>query len=174
MNYDKLSRALRYYYDKNIIKKVLGQKFVYRFVSFPEIVKMESKIPFKVKMESLQKSPGIFTGKFFCRPASTNSNFSSFASRTAAAALAELRQPFFFPESYLDTWKKFPLPFALADQESARFAAAYKALPRRAAPKPFHLWGAAGALSCAPYPGFHCPFSPQPGAPVQPPAPKML
>ena len=34
MNYDKLSRALRYYYDKNIIKKVLGQKFVYRFVAF--------------------------------------------------------------------------------------------------------------------------------------------
>ncbi|XP_062247449.1 ETS domain-containing protein Elk-1 [Platichthys flesus] len=33
MNYDKLSRALRYYYDKNIIKKVSGQKFVYRFVS---------------------------------------------------------------------------------------------------------------------------------------------
>ncbi|KAA0203209.1 hypothetical protein HAZT_HAZT009814 [Hyalella azteca] len=31
MNYDKLSRALRYYYDKNIIKKVLGQKFVYRY-----------------------------------------------------------------------------------------------------------------------------------------------
>uniref|UniRef100_A0A0N4ZB84 ETS domain-containing protein n=1 Tax=Parastrongyloides trichosuri TaxID=131310 RepID=A0A0N4ZB84_PARTI len=33
MNYDKLSRALRYYYDKNIIKKVTGQKFVYRFVA---------------------------------------------------------------------------------------------------------------------------------------------
>ncbi|KAI6207343.1 ETS domain-containing protein Elk-1 [Aphelenchoides fujianensis] len=32
MNYDKLSRALRYYYDKQIIKKVNGQKFVYRFV----------------------------------------------------------------------------------------------------------------------------------------------
>lgn len=32
MNYDKLSRALRYYYDKNIIRKVLGQKFVYRLV----------------------------------------------------------------------------------------------------------------------------------------------
>uniref|UniRef100_A0A8C2WG05 ETS transcription factor ELK1 n=1 Tax=Cyclopterus lumpus TaxID=8103 RepID=A0A8C2WG05_CYCLU len=36
MNYDKLSRALRYYYDKNIIKKVSGQKFVYRFVSQPD------------------------------------------------------------------------------------------------------------------------------------------
>ncbi|KYO29632.1 properdin isoform X2 [Alligator mississippiensis] len=37
MNYDKLSRALRYYYDKNIIRKVSGQKFVYKFVSFPEL-----------------------------------------------------------------------------------------------------------------------------------------
>ena len=35
MNYDKLSRALRYYYDKHIIKKVQGQKFVYRFVTNP-------------------------------------------------------------------------------------------------------------------------------------------
>lgn len=35
MNYDKLSRALRYYYDKNIIRKVNGVKFVYRFVQFP-------------------------------------------------------------------------------------------------------------------------------------------
>lgn len=35
MNYDKLSRALRYYYDKNIIRKVVGQKFVYKFVQYP-------------------------------------------------------------------------------------------------------------------------------------------
>uniref|UniRef100_A0A0V0J7U9 ETS domain-containing protein Elk-3 n=1 Tax=Schistocephalus solidus TaxID=70667 RepID=A0A0V0J7U9_SCHSO len=32
MNYDKLSRALRYYYQKNIIRKVHGHKFVYRFI----------------------------------------------------------------------------------------------------------------------------------------------
>ncbi|XP_067388006.1 ETS domain-containing protein Elk-4 [Emydura macquarii macquarii] len=38
MNYDKLSRALRYYYVKNIIRKVNGQKFVYKFVSYPEIL----------------------------------------------------------------------------------------------------------------------------------------
>uniref|UniRef100_UPI00398F77A1 ETS domain-containing protein Elk-1-like n=1 Tax=Pristiophorus japonicus TaxID=55135 RepID=UPI00398F77A1 len=42
MNYDKLSRALRYYYDKNIIKKVNGQKFVYKFVSLPDSLGMES------------------------------------------------------------------------------------------------------------------------------------
>ncbi|XP_005103975.2 ETS domain-containing protein Elk-3, partial [Aplysia californica] len=58
MNYDKLSRALRYYYDKNIIKKSLGQKFVYKFVSFPEIVKTETKVPFKVKMETLANEYG--------------------------------------------------------------------------------------------------------------------
>lgn len=65
MNYDKLSRALRYYYDKNIIKKVMGQKFVYKFVSFPEIVKTENKIPFKVKMESLAQEYGMNTAQNF-------------------------------------------------------------------------------------------------------------
>ncbi|XP_061576978.1 ETS domain-containing protein Elk-3-like [Cololabis saira] len=54
MNYDKLSRALRYYYDKNIIKKVIGQKFVYKFVSFPEILKMD---PQAVEM-------GLASGRF--------------------------------------------------------------------------------------------------------------
>ncbi|CAG2161251.1 unnamed protein product [Oppiella nova] len=63
MNYDKLSRALRYYYDKNIIKKVLGQKFVYRFVAFPEIVKMESRVPFHQKMESMGASNGAVSAQ---------------------------------------------------------------------------------------------------------------
>ncbi|KAG6461149.1 hypothetical protein O3G_MSEX012444 [Manduca sexta] len=31
MNYDKLSRALRYYYDKNIMSKVHGKRYAYRF-----------------------------------------------------------------------------------------------------------------------------------------------
>ncbi|XP_053552192.1 ETS domain-containing protein Elk-1 [Bombina bombina] len=42
MNYDKLSRALRYYYDKNIIKKVSGQKFVYKFVCYPDPNSLEA------------------------------------------------------------------------------------------------------------------------------------
>ncbi|XP_034953397.1 ETS domain-containing protein Elk-1 isoform X1 [Zootoca vivipara] len=52
MNYDKLSRALRYYYDKNIIRKVSGQKFVYKFVSYPELSSMEG-----VKDEGGPKRP---------------------------------------------------------------------------------------------------------------------
>ena len=31
MNYDKLSRAIRYYYDKKIIHKVHGKRYQYRF-----------------------------------------------------------------------------------------------------------------------------------------------
>lgn len=62
MNYDKLSRALRYYYDKNIIKKVIGKKFVYQFVSFPEIVKTEYKIPFRQKMQMEADSTDV--GRF--------------------------------------------------------------------------------------------------------------
>ncbi|CAH8474855.1 unnamed protein product [Schistosoma rodhaini] len=31
MNYEKLSRGLRYYYDKKIIEKVSGKRYVYRF-----------------------------------------------------------------------------------------------------------------------------------------------
>lgn len=32
MNYEKLSRGLRYYYDKNIVQKTPGRRYVYRFV----------------------------------------------------------------------------------------------------------------------------------------------
>jgi len=31
MNYDKMSRALRYYYDKNMMTKVHGKRYAYKF-----------------------------------------------------------------------------------------------------------------------------------------------
>lgn len=34
MNYEKLSRGLRYYYDKNIIHKTGGKRYVYRQEEF--------------------------------------------------------------------------------------------------------------------------------------------
>ncbi|XP_056414025.1 ETS domain-containing protein Elk-4 [Hyla sarda] len=62
MNYDKLSRALRYYYVKNIIKKVNGQKFVYKFVSYPDILTMDPAV--------LNKAEGDTDGSF-ANPVST-------------------------------------------------------------------------------------------------------
>ncbi|KAM6166796.1 ETS domain-containing protein Elk-4 [Erethizon dorsatum] len=65
MNYDKLSRALRYYYVKNIIKKVNGQKFVYKFVSYPKILKMDPMTVGKVEGdgETLNSSEVSSTSK---------------------------------------------------------------------------------------------------------------
>lgn len=38
MTYDKFSRSLRYYYDKGILKKIPGERFVYRFMIDPELM----------------------------------------------------------------------------------------------------------------------------------------
>ncbi|XP_065174957.1 ETS translocation variant 4-like isoform X2 [Sycon ciliatum] len=38
MNYDKLSRSLRYYYDKGIMEKVSGERYVYRFTCPPHLL----------------------------------------------------------------------------------------------------------------------------------------
>lgn len=37
MNYDKLSRSLRYYYEKGIMQKVSGERYVYKFINFQEL-----------------------------------------------------------------------------------------------------------------------------------------
>ena len=38
MSYDKLSRSLRYYYDKGIIRKISGERYVYQFCISPELM----------------------------------------------------------------------------------------------------------------------------------------
>ncbi len=32
MNYEKLSRGIRYYYEKHVISKTVGKRYVYRFI----------------------------------------------------------------------------------------------------------------------------------------------
>lgn len=38
MNYDKLSRSLRYYYEKGIMQKVAGERYMYKFICDPSIL----------------------------------------------------------------------------------------------------------------------------------------
>uniref|UniRef100_A0A0N5ALK1 ETS domain-containing protein n=1 Tax=Syphacia muris TaxID=451379 RepID=A0A0N5ALK1_9BILA len=56
MNYEKLSRGLRYYYDKNIIHKSPGKRYVYRFVcDLASILQMppeQIKSKMRIKKES--------------------------------------------------------------------------------------------------------------------------
>ncbi|KAJ8265077.1 hypothetical protein COCON_G00141760 [Conger conger] len=63
MNYDKLSRALRYYYDKNIIKKVSGQKFVYKFVTYPDPTAAEGMRPGEESQRQESQSADVALGK---------------------------------------------------------------------------------------------------------------
>ena len=65
MNYEKLSRGLRYYYGKNVLEKVHGKRYVYQFMcNIPEIlgydpmVKSEDNFEDSVCGEPVM-SPGV-------------------------------------------------------------------------------------------------------------------
>ncbi|XP_049439417.1 ETS1-related protein isoform X1 [Epinephelus fuscoguttatus] len=66
MNYEKLSRGLRYYYHKNIIHKTAGKRYVYRFVcdiqgmlgkTAQEVLTSLNVLP--TNTESWQSCPGV-------------------------------------------------------------------------------------------------------------------
>lgn len=60
MNYEKLSRGLRYYYDKHIIEKTAGKRYVYKFImdvsNYIKYTKSDLKKP---NSASLKSSPKI-------------------------------------------------------------------------------------------------------------------
>ncbi|XP_056141935.1 fli-1 proto-oncogene, ETS transcription factor-related sequence isoform X2 [Lampris incognitus] len=92
MNYDKLSRALRYYYDKNIMTKVHGKRYAYKFdfqgisqahqnhAADGGIVKYQTEMPYvppyhshQPKMNFMGAPPApmpMSPGNFFAPPAS--------------------------------------------------------------------------------------------------------
>ena len=54
MNYDKFSRSIRYYYSKNVISKIRGRRYTYKFNSkiFRELFRNEHKCCNKMKCSS--------------------------------------------------------------------------------------------------------------------------
>ncbi|KAL3043486.1 hypothetical protein OYC64_003365 [Pagothenia borchgrevinki] len=102
MNYDKLSRALRYYYNKRILHKTKGKRFTYKFnfnklvlVNYPFIDMGSGRVP--------QSAPPVPTGSSHFRfPPSTPSDvlssneelrspgmFSSVARRMARGSVSD-------------------------------------------------------------------------------------
>ncbi|XP_070503947.1 ETV5-related protein Ets96B-like isoform X2 [Chironomus tepperi] len=58
MNYDKLSRSLRYYYEKGIMQKVAGERYVYKFVCSPEaLFNMAYSNTSESSRSSVEKTP---------------------------------------------------------------------------------------------------------------------
>lgn len=56
MNYDKLSRSLRYYYEKGIMQKVAGERYVYRFINYSELYQFNPDLKERFETASPQSS----------------------------------------------------------------------------------------------------------------------
>jgi hypothetical protein len=95
MNYDKLSRALRYYYDKNIMTKVHGKRYAYKFdfhglaqLNQPSVPENSAAAAYKYQSDLLMRSYAGFTysaaNKFPPSPASPVSAAAAFSTYSAA------------------------------------------------------------------------------------------
>lgn len=74
MNYEKLSRALRYYYDGDMISKVHGKRFVYKFVcdlkqmmgySAGELNALVKEAELKAKQKAKKRPANFFSNPIF-------------------------------------------------------------------------------------------------------------
>ena len=86
MNYEKLSRGLRYYYDKSIISKVHGKRYVYRFLCDIEkvlgydptlSVEQKEELVIKEEKESPVQSPALEQPEQISKPATPPSPLDS-------------------------------------------------------------------------------------------------
>uniref|UniRef100_A0A182PA78 ETS domain-containing protein n=1 Tax=Anopheles epiroticus TaxID=199890 RepID=A0A182PA78_9DIPT len=75
MNYDKLSRALRYYYDKNIMTKVQGKRYTYKF----DFHGLMAACQAQAQLTDTASSANILSGcsSYGSSPASTTSSLKS-------------------------------------------------------------------------------------------------
>ncbi|CAB3363314.1 Hypothetical predicted protein [Cloeon dipterum] len=113
MDYDKLSRALRYYYGQNIIEKVLGQKYAYSFVSFQKIEELDRNIAYQLRSSGLMQQ----------QQAQASAEVSSYLWQQAAAVAMFYREPLFPlpPPAALDLWRWQSLQASAAFEKPINF-----------------------------------------------------
>lgn len=77
MSYDKLSRSLRYYYDKGIIRKISGERYVYQFCIDPELMyKHIGNSESRPKLKPMPQSAYRATSEYQSQHGFTNSMMS--------------------------------------------------------------------------------------------------
>ncbi|XP_015117976.1 DNA-binding protein D-ETS-6 [Diachasma alloeum] len=75
MNYDKLSRALRYYYDKNIMTKVHGKRYAYKFDFHGLMVACQAQAGITLDSSTpLRGSASCHSHHHLCVPASSTAD----------------------------------------------------------------------------------------------------
>ena len=97
MNYDKLSRSLRYYYEKGIMQKVAGERYVYRFVCNPEAL---FSLAFPDGMRPLLKPQ-------CCQPQRVTDQQLMAGTRDAYSVSSYMNSPSAFSR-YPENWAKTP------------------------------------------------------------------
>jgi hypothetical protein len=98
MNYDKLSRSLRYYYEKGIMQKVAGERYVYRFVCDPQTL-----YPFISRNGQTTKEAATLISPKIQATTSTQINKSSSSVNSAfyPSSTNKMKQPIRSDENYV-------------------------------------------------------------------------
>lgn len=101
MNYDKLSRALRYYYDKNIMTKVHGKRYAYKF-DFHGLAQACQPNPTESTSTAYKYQPEILlspSAAYHAHASKLNSYLAG-AARSAVGAVSQNHSPLFPAPSY--------------------------------------------------------------------------
>ncbi|CAF0793046.1 unnamed protein product [Adineta steineri] len=124
MNYDKLSRSLRYYYEKGIMQKVAGERYVYRFVCDPQTL-----YPFITRNGHITKgtpntpliSPKVPISANKSSSSSSNSAFSSSSTNKIKPQIRsdENYVPFYPSTFYPNTFPSSFSPYATPSSSSS-------------------------------------------------------
>lgn len=93
MNYDKLSRALRYYYDKNIMTKIHGKRYAYKF-DWQGLAQLNQPITSDAQLHAAQAAAAAYRGSYpYYSPYTGSSPYGYVGSSTYPQCYSSVQSP---------------------------------------------------------------------------------